>query len=265
MRLISWIAAALILAVVTPAVAQDWDEHIFVEDGFKVNFPGKPTVETTTWESQYRYRLPARVYRASRGQERYTVTVADYRGMAKLGEERSKACPPGAETCIGTQDGRQGGVLGLGYWKMDVRGAQLFALQRMLQRPGVKLTDATLQFQDVVEGYMVQLSNADESRTFAYITMHENRLYIYEGTAPKGAPEPGIFNNSVGFVDAKGQGMRYTDYYSNAIHGLRQHEPPPYRAGGALIGPGGVVLQPANPQGGQAAPAAPAAAPVAPR
>ena len=125
--------------------------------------------------------------------------------------------------------------------------------------------DATLQFQDVVEGYMVQLSNADESRTFAYITMHEHRLYVYEGTAPKGAPEPGIFNNSVGFVDAKGQGIRYTDYYSNAIHGLRQQDPPPYRAGGALIGPGGVVLQPPNPQGGQGGQAAPAVAPVAPR
>ena len=259
MRLISCTAAALMLAIAAPAVAQEWDEHIFVEDGFKVNFPGKPAVENTTWESQYRYMLPARIYRASRGQERYMVTVVDYRGMAKMGEERSKACPPAAETCIGTQDGRQGGVLGLGYWKMDVRGAQLFALQKMLQRPGVKLTDATLQFQDVVEGYMVQLSNADESRTFAYITMHENRLYVYEGTAPKGAPEPGIFNNSVGFVDAKGQGIRYTDYYANSIHGLRQHEPPPYRAGGALIGPGGVVLQPPGANAPAAAPAAPAA------
>lgn len=256
MRLISWIAAALVIAVAPPAAAQEWDEHIFVQDGFKVNFPGKPTVENTTWESQYRYTLPARVYRASRGQERYTVTVVDYRPLEKLGPERSKQCPPGAETCIGTQDGRGGGVLGLGYWKMDVRGAPLFALQKMLQRPGVQLTDATLQFQDVVEGYMVQLLNADESRTFGYITMHENKLYIYEGTAPKGAPEPGIFNNSVGFVDAQGRGIRYTDYYVNSVHGLRQHEPPPHRAGGQLIGPGGVVLQQ---QPGANAPAAPAA------
>ena len=96
---------------------------VFVEDGFKVNFPGRPQVENTTWTSQYRYTLPARVYRASRGAERYSVTVVDYRGLEKQGVERSKQCPPGAETCIGTQDGRQGGILGLGYWKMDVRGA----------------------------------------------------------------------------------------------------------------------------------------------
>jgi hypothetical protein len=260
MRLIPWIAAALVLAFTTPAPAQEWDEHVFVEDGFKVNFPGKPQVETTTWTSQYRYTLPARIYRASRGAERYSVTAVDYRPLEKLGPERSKQCPPGAETCIGTQDGRQGGILGLGYWKMDLRGAMAFAIQKLLQREGVKLTDMTLQFMDVVEGYSLQLENPDASRTFAYVTMHENRLYVFEGTTPKSAPDPALFQGSVGFVDAKGQGIRYTDYYSNAIHGLRQHEPPPYRAGGALIGPGGVVLQPA----GANAPAAPAA-PAAPR
>jgi hypothetical protein len=35
MRLTSWIAAALTLALVTPAFAQEWDEFVFVEDGFK--------------------------------------------------------------------------------------------------------------------------------------------------------------------------------------------------------------------------------------
>lgn len=261
MRLIYSFAAAIVLFVAAPALAQEWDEHIFAEDGFKVNFPGKPTVENTSWESQYRYKLPARIYRASRGAERYQVTVVDYRPLEKMGPERAKQCPPGAETCIGTQDGRNGGVLGLGYWKMDYRGAMLFALSKMLQRPGVKLTDATLQFQDVVEGYMVQLDNPDESRTFAYITMHEGRLYVYEGMAPKGAPEPGIFNNSVGFVDSQGRGIRYTDYYAPAVHGLRQHEPPPYRAAGQLFGPGGVPLPAsAAPPNAPAAPAAPAPA-----
>jgi hypothetical protein len=241
MRLTLLIAAALVLSPVAPVFAQEWDEFVFVDDGFKVNFPGPPRMENTTWESQYRYTLPARVYSASRGAERYLVTVVDYRGLEKLGVERSKQCPPAAETCIGTQDGRQGGILGLGYWKMDVRGAMAYAMFKLLQRD-TKLTDLTVQFQDVVEGYSLQLTNRDESRTFAYITMHENRLYIYEGTTPKGYPDPALFQGSVGFVDAKGNGIRYLDWYSNAVHGLRQHEPPPYRAGGVLQGaPGGAA------------------------
>ena len=48
-----------------------------------------------------------------------------------------------------------------------------------------------------------------------------------------------LFLSSVGFVDAKGNGIRYTDYYSNAVHGLRQYEPPPARVGGAPPGPPG--------------------------
>ena len=114
--------------------------------------------------------------------------------------------------------------------KMDVRGALAYATLKFLQRDA-KVTDFNLQFQQVVEGYFLQLTNRDESRTFAYITMHENRLYVFEGTTPKGYPEPGLFQGSVSFVDAKGNSIRYTDYYSNAIHGLRQYEPPPVRGG----------------------------------
>jgi hypothetical protein len=114
---------------------------------------------------------------------------------------------------------------------MDVRGAMTFAALKFIQRD-TKVTDLNLQFEQVVEGYFLQLTNKDASRTFAYITMHENRLYIFEGTVPKGYPEPALFQSSVGFVDAKGGSIRYTDYYSNAIHGLRQDPPPSYRVDG---------------------------------
>ncbi len=234
MRVISWIAAALFLSQAMPVLAQEeWDNFKFPEDGFEVNFPGKPNIVSTTWMSQYRYTLPAKVYSASHGRERYSVTVVDYRPLPKLGEARAKQCPAGAETCFGTQDGRQGGIIGLGYWKMDVRGAMTFAALKLIQRDSTaKVTDLNLQFQQVVEGDFVQLTNKDESRTFAYITMHENRLYVFEGTVPKGFPQPALFQSSVGMVDAQGGSIRYTDYYSNAIHGLRQQEPPTFRVDG---------------------------------
>jgi hypothetical protein len=232
MHVISWIAAALILSLGTPAFAQEeWDNFKFPEDGFEVNFPGRPQVQNTTYDSQYRYKLPAKVYTASHGRERYSVTVVDYRVAEAQGVARARQCPPGAETCIGTQDGRQGSIIGLGYWKMDVRGALTFASLKFIQRDA-KVTDFNLQFQQVVEGYFIQLTNKDESRTFAYLTMHENRLYIFEGTVPKGFPEPALFQSSVGFVDGKGGSIRYNDYYSNAVHGLRENEPPSFRVDG---------------------------------
>ena len=246
MRLTRWIAAALVLSLTPPALAQEWENFVFIEDGFEVNFPGRPQVENTTWITQLRYELPARVYRASRGSERYSATVVDYGGIEKLGVERARQCSPGAEPCMGTQDGRQGATIGLGYWKMDVRGALAYATLKFLQRDA-RVTDYNLQFQQVVEGYFLQLTNPDESRTLGYITMHENRLYIFEGTTPKGYPASALFQASVGFVDADGNSLRYTDYYSNAVHGLRQYEPPPVTRtrSGALAGAAG-----ADPPGG---------------
>jgi len=134
MRVTPWLAACLVLLLVTSASAQEWDNFQFVEDGFEVNFPGRPQMENTTWVSQYGYTLPAHIYRATRGAERYSVTVVDYRDIEKQGVERSKKCPPGAEPCIGTQDGRQGAIIGLGYWKMDIRGALAYATLKLLQR-----------------------------------------------------------------------------------------------------------------------------------
>ena len=91
MRVISWMAAAVALSLATPVLAQEaWDNFKFPEDGFEVNFPGKPKIENTTYMSQYRYNLPAKLYSGSNGAERYSVTVVDYRPLPKLGAERAK-------------------------------------------------------------------------------------------------------------------------------------------------------------------------------
>jgi hypothetical protein len=74
--------------------------------------------------------------------------------------------------------------------------------------------------------------------------MHENRLYILEGTVPKGYPQPALFQQSLGFLDKDGNGVRYQTVYSNAIHGLREGPIPPRAgrgrgAGGAAAPAGG--------------------------
>ena len=71
---------------------------------------------------------------------------------------------------------------------------------------------------DLVEGRQLQLTNnKDKSRTFAGIYMHENKLYIVEGTVPAGYPEPGLFQQSLGWLDENGIGLRYQSYYSNGF------------------------------------------------
>jgi hypothetical protein len=68
--------------------------------------------------------------------------------------------------------------------------------------------------------------------------MHDNHLYVAEGTVPKGYPEPGLFQQSLGFVDENGTGLRYETVYSNEFHGLGTYPPPPLRGGpGGAAGP----------------------------
>jgi hypothetical protein len=201
-------------------------EYVSKQDGFKIDFPGEPNVMETTWKSQLDYVLPARVYSADRGREHYSLTVVDYSGLEQQGIERSKTCPPGNQQCRGTNIG----VVGAAYWKQDERGAIVYATFRILQRDA-KLTSLAWEWQDMVEGHSIQLTNADQSRTFAYVAMHEHKLYIVEGTVPKGYPEPGLFQQSMGWVDKEGKGIRYQMIYSNAYHGMGIYPRPPLAAG----------------------------------
>ena len=211
MRLYSVVAAALILAIPGPVFAQEWIEFISREDRFSCNFPGQPTITETTYKSQFGADLPARVYAAEAGGSRYRLTVADYRPIERILTEKAKSCPPGAEACRGG-----GTSTGAGYWKADVAGAMIYATWQFMQRDA-KITHLLWNNINLVEGHQLHLTNADGSRTLAAIYMHENRLYIIEGTVPAGYPEPGLFQQSVGWLDENGEQIRYQTLYHNGF------------------------------------------------
>jgi uncharacterized membrane protein YgcG len=217
---------AVVMSVSSAALAQEFAEYQNTQDGFKIDFPGQPKVTAITWTSEHGFMLPARVYSADRGRERYAVTVVDYSGIEQMGIERAKSCPPGAEPCLGSD------LAGVGYWKHDVRGAVLFATARMIKGKNVTLDELTWQQEDLVEGNQVQVTNTtDQSRTFAFIGMHEMKLFIVEGTVPKGYPPPALFQTALGWVDKNGNGIRYQSIYNNEFHVL-EHYPVPGHAGG---------------------------------
>jgi hypothetical protein len=218
------------LLLTTPGLvgAQEWDLFVSKEDGFKVDFPGTPSVTEAQWKTEQGYALPSRIYSAERGRERYSLTVVDYNGIEQMGIARNKACPSGAETCQGQMTGVLRPLIGPGYAIQDIRAAMTHAAFKFIQRDA-KVTAYVWNWQDLVEGFELHLTNADESRTMAYIAMHENKLYVLEGTVPKDYPEPGLFFQSMGFVDKDGNGIRYEALYINQVHGLRLAPVPPVR------------------------------------
>jgi hypothetical protein len=235
---------ALVLAVLSvsvPAVAQEWELYQNIEDGFKCDFPGPPTVTSATWNTEQGYVLPARVYSVVMSSGRYSVTVVDYTVIGRLGLERSEKCPVGAETCQGQAVANDRPVIGPGYSTQDIRGALVYASSKFIQRDA-KVTAYLWNWEDMVEGHEIHLTNnADQSRTMAFIALRQNKLYILEGTVPKGYPEPEIFFTSLGWVDRNGNGVRYQQLYVNEIYGLGVLPEPAYGNGGiqGFGGPGG--------------------------
>jgi hypothetical protein len=220
LRLRPLAAATVMLAMSAPGFAQEWSEFVSKDDRFTIAFPGAPRITETTYTSQFGADLPARVYSATLGPRRYLLTVVDYRPIEKILTDKSKACPPGAETCTGSANPTSS--TGAGYWKADVSGAIVFATSKFIQRDA-KVTQFIWSNIDLVEGHMLHLNNSDKSRTLVAIFMHENKLYIGEATVPAGDPEPGIFQQSLGWIDEAGKSIRYQSMYRNGF-------PPPPRA-----------------------------------
>lgn len=214
MRLTPLLSTVFVLALAAPLFAQEWVEFASRDDRFTCLFPTQPKVTNTTYLSQHEAALPARIYTSEQGRSKYVVTVADFNQARRILTEKAKSCPRGAEPC-------EGGPGDEGHWKSDIRGAMEYAAGQLMKRDA-KVTSYVYGVVDAVEGRNVQLTNnADKSRTFAGIYMHENKLYIVEGTVPAGYPEPGLFYQSLGWLDENGVGLRYQATYSNS------YPPPP--------------------------------------
>ena len=233
MRLIPFVLAATMMLLPGPAAAQEWIEYVNKTDFFSVNFPHEPKVEEITYVSAQGAPLPGRVYPATSGSSTYKMTVIDYSRIEEIQQEMVKKCPPDVHmTCRGTGPD---GPSGSGYSKLDKAGAYDWATWKIIERGG-KITQFQWSFIDYIMGRWIHVTNADGSRTYNAIHMHDDRLYWLEATVPKGYPEPGIFHQSLHIIDEKGVPIRYNGLYMNGYA-------KPTRAGQG----GGAVARPAAP------------------
>lgn len=211
---------ALLLAVTGTSFAQGFIQYTSPKDFFGVSLPGEPTVRETTWMSEAGIALPARVYTVENARGRYSMTAVDYKDVERLHTERAAQCQ---------KKGGEGDACMSG-WRGDVEGAIVWATWQFMQRDA-KVTFYGSYSADQVPGHQLQLQNADGSRTFATVNMHLTRLFILEATVPRGAPAPGLFQQSLMFLDEEGRSIRYRVYYSPThTDEWKFPAPPPPRA-----------------------------------
>ena len=196
------VLAAVVLLGAERSFAQDWSTYTNRIDRFEVNFPGQPKVDAITWPSEYGAVFPGRVYSLEQNASRYSVTVIDYTDAERIHAARTNHTEADSLPI---------------YWQVDVQASIAYAATKFRQRPGVKVTYDAFHYIDLVSGHQLQITNPDQSRTFAGIYLHESRLYILEATVPARAPQPGLFQQSLSFLDAAGKKVRYPTIYYNRL------------------------------------------------
>ena len=72
-----------------------------------------------------------------------------------------------------------------------------------MKRDGVKITHYMFYFVELVSGRLLQMTNPDQTRTFAAIHQHAGRLYIHQATVSAGMPEPILFMQGLAWADEK--------------------------------------------------------------
>jgi len=178
------------------ALAQRWIPYSNTLDGFRLMVPGEFETEEIDFETEYGIVVPARIYSHENDAGRYSVTVVDYRDAQRLHEQR-----------IEELDGVYIGV----YGQVDVRGSIAYAANKIRDRASTIEYDA-YHYINRVDGHQLQTTNLDQTRTFAAIYLHESRLYVIDATVSANTVPPGMFQQSLEFIDEDGELIRYQNF-----------------------------------------------------
>ena len=191
-------AAMLWCVGASPCLAQEWVEYVHRTDRFALTFPAMPGIMETTHVSAHGVVFPARIYSVPDGNLRYSLTVVDYTDAQSRHRER----PDQTDASSGQR-----------CWVMDVRASVAHAAQTIRVRTreaGGDLTYEGWADIDKIEGHQMQITHADQSRSYVGIHLNASRLYIVEATAPPGYPPPAWFQQALQFLDEDGNRVRYT-------------------------------------------------------
>jgi hypothetical protein len=199
MRFLRLFTTASILCFAAPTFAQGWVTFTSELDRFQIQSLAELVMHETTYDSEYGAVMPARVYSYEDGANRYSVSVIDYTDAEQIHADRPDRSEADYEL----------------YWEVDVRASVAYAAMNLRQRVGEVTYDA-YHYIDRVEGHQLQITNDDQSRTYAALYLHDSKLYIVEATVAPGSIPPGFFQQSLQWIDEDGGRIRYQNF-SEAI------------------------------------------------
>lgn len=175
MRFAFGLVAAGFMLLSVPAFAQGWSEYRNTDEGFLVNLPGDPSVESVTYATQSGASVPARVFAATEGMNRYSMTVVDLSGSA-----------------------------------IDDDGTKAMAHEASVQRKRGQIRFDELSELDGIHGHQLSIAESNGRRVLIQLYYYNHRLYIAEGNTAPGAFEAALFQTSVAMIHPDGRVVNLT-------------------------------------------------------
>ena len=175
MRFAAGSLAALLLIAAVPSFAQGWSEYRNTDEGFLVNLPTDPKVETISYTTQSGASVPARVFSSVEGMNHYYMTVVNLTSSA-IDDDGTKAMAHEASV-------------------MRRRGRVRF------EEP------STL---DGIYGHQLSIIQTDGRRVLIQLYYYNHKLYIAEGNTAPNAFEAALFQTSVAMIHPDGRVVNLT-------------------------------------------------------
>jgi hypothetical protein len=175
MRFAAVTFAAMLMFASSPVVAQGWTEYRNTEQGFLVNLPGEPRSETIRYTTQSGASVPARLFFAAEGPNRYTMTVVDLSSSAA-----------------------------------DDDGTRAMAHEAAVSRPRGRVRFDQSSELDGIHGHQLSIIEPDGRRVLIQLYYYNHKLYIAEGNTAPDAFEAALFQTSVAMIHPDGRVVNLT-------------------------------------------------------
>jgi hypothetical protein len=175
MRLTVRALATVLLFASVPVLAQGWSEYRNTEEGFLVNMPGEPRAETIRYTTESGASVPARLFFAAEGMNRYTMIVVNLASSA-----------------------------------VDDDGTKAMAHEAAMLRQRGRIRFENPTTLDGVFGHQLSMIEPDGRSVLIQLYYYNHKLYIAEGNTAPGEFEAALFQTSVAMIHPDGRIVNLT-------------------------------------------------------
>jgi hypothetical protein len=178
---------AVALSLSTGGMAQAWREYENRQEGFSINFPGEPKIESLPYTTASGASVPAKTYSVDIPTGRYALTFVE---LASRPQDEAQAIAHAVTA---------------------------------MRKKGTARYDETHDL-DGIPGHQISVLQRDGRLMLGSVYLYNHRLYITEASVPPGAAPPQQFQQSVAMIHPDGRVVDLEDEAEEAAERAKQQK-----------------------------------------